>query len=78
MFVKICWVITALVTCFSALDYAATMVAAESAPQQAAGAAMAAVQVIVPYVFTRCMEGLAASRAADQAKKSGVFETETA
>jgi hypothetical protein len=64
MFVKICWVITALVTTYSALEYTVTMAEAQSAPQQAAGAAMAAARVIIPYVFTRCMEGLAAASAA--------------
>ncbi len=62
MFVRICWVITALLTAYCALEYAATMAGAQSAPQQAAGAAMGAAKVIFAYVFTRCMEGVVARR----------------
>jgi hypothetical protein len=60
-FVKFCWIITALATVVASIELFFTMTVAQSAPQQAGGAAMAAGIAIIPYVFTRCMEGLATS-----------------
>jgi hypothetical protein len=57
-FVKICWVITALASALALLAFAAAVLDANSAPQEAAGAAVAAAIAIIPYVFTRCVEGL--------------------
>lgn len=56
--VKICWGITALAACIAALVFVSIMGEANGAPQEAAGAAMALAIAIIPYVFTRCLEGL--------------------
>lgn len=53
----ILWFLTAVCAIISTLQFAATVTSAESAPQQAAGAAIAAAGVIIPYVFTRAIEG---------------------
>ena len=58
MLVKISWGITALAACASALIFVSTVGEATSAPQEAAGAAMAVAITVIPYVFTRCLEGL--------------------
>jgi hypothetical protein len=59
MFLSICRVITGLVCSVAVLELFFTLATSQSAPQQAAGAAIAAAMVIVPYVFTRMVEGLA-------------------
>jgi hypothetical protein len=53
---KICWAITLFMSCCSALFAFVTIGGANGAPQEAAGAAMA--MVVIPYVFTRCVEGI--------------------
>jgi hypothetical protein len=58
-FVTFCWIVTVLAACMAGFQLLFTMTSAQSAPQQAAGAALAAATVIVPYVFTRAMEGFA-------------------
>ena len=55
---KFCWAVTLVVSCIAAIGLLVTFAMAQSAPQQAAGAAMVAATCIVPYVFTRCVEGL--------------------
>jgi hypothetical protein len=57
-FVQFCWIVTAIVTMLAAVFLGWGMTVANGAPQEAAIAASAAAAVIVPYVFTRCMEGL--------------------
>jgi len=59
IFAKICWAVTLLATCFAALEFVAGTGTATGAPQQAAGAAMALAICVIPYVFTRCVEGMA-------------------
>jgi hypothetical protein len=59
VFTKICWGITAFATLPAAICLLATFSGSASAPQEAAGAAMACAIVIIPYVFTRAIEGLA-------------------
>jgi hypothetical protein len=57
---KFCWLITLLSTCFGFLVLANVFIAKGiSAPQEAAGAAMACALCVIPYVFTRAVEGLA-------------------
>jgi hypothetical protein len=56
MFFRICRVITILASCLAAIELAFTIFGSNSAPQQAAGAAIAAAMVIIPYVFTRMCE----------------------
>ena len=60
MALKICWVVTAIGASIGLLLLFATMGGSESAPQEAAGAAMALAAAAIPYVFTRCIEGLTA------------------
>ena len=55
--ILICWIVTLIAT----LPAAAMLLAAfgaTGAPQEAAGAAIACAIVVVPYVFTRAIEGL--------------------
>lgn len=54
---KICWAVTAFAAFFAFIDFA-QIGRAESAPQQAAIAAMAVATAVIPYVFTRAVEGL--------------------
>lgn len=58
MLVRICWGATAAIATFSLLTFASDLNQAESAPQQAAAAAMALAWVVMPYVLTRSIEGL--------------------
>ena len=58
MFVKICWVITALASAVGLFILFATLSSASGAPQEAAGAAIAVACVAIPHVFTRAMEGV--------------------
>lgn len=62
MFTKICWGITALASCLAAVGFVSSNAAATSAPQEAAGAAMALAIAVIPYVFTRCVEGMSSKR----------------
>jgi hypothetical protein len=52
------WLITILATLVSAIDFFFASATADSAPQQAAGAAMAVAQVAVPYVLARAFDEL--------------------
>jgi hypothetical protein len=70
MIVRICWGATAGIAAFGLLTFANDLSNAESAPQQAAAAAMAVAWVVMPYVFTRAMEGLFPPKAAAVSKKS--------
>lgn len=55
---KLCWMLTLLAACAAGLQLGFTFVASTSAPQQAAGAAIAIGLAVIPYVFTRCITGL--------------------
>ena len=52
------WLFTLLGTCVSALIMFGTFVGAKGAPQEAAGYAMACAFAVVPYVFTRAVQGM--------------------
>ena len=52
------WVITLLGGLVGAGTFALTMAAAESAPQQAAGAAMSLAYAAIPYVIARAWDGI--------------------
>lgn len=54
----ILWFLTLLSSLLAALTILFTTVAGQSAPQQAAGYAMACALAIVPYVFTRAVEAI--------------------
>jgi len=64
MLIKICWAVTAAFAAFNLLSFASDLNNAESAPQQAAAAAMAMAWVVIPYVLTRSIEGLFPPKAA--------------
>ncbi len=57
-FVGFCWGITALAAAVSTLILIGTFVGTVSAPQEAAGAALAVAIVAIPYIFTRSLQGL--------------------
>lgn len=54
--VKFLWVITAL-ACIPSGALLLLALVAQGAPQQAAGAAIAVAVAVIPYVFTRAVEG---------------------
>jgi hypothetical protein len=56
--VKISWGITAAATVLAGLAFIAMIGEAGGAPQEAAAAGIALAIVVIPYVFTRCLEGL--------------------
>jgi hypothetical protein len=55
---KICWVLSLFFGAGAALQLAITVSTAGSAPQQAAGAALAAAMAVVPYCFARSVDEL--------------------
>ncbi len=59
------WVLTLACSILAALVIAATLAFAKGAPQEAAGYAMACAFAVVPYVFTRAAEAIAAPRLRD-------------
>jgi hypothetical protein len=52
------WVAVCLSTIYGGLEFVNTLVLANSAPQQAAGAAMALGYAVIPYVLARAIDGL--------------------
>jgi len=52
-----CWIICLFASVISALFLISGLSAAESAPQEASIAAISVAIVIIPYVFTRAIEG---------------------
>ena len=60
MFLAFCRGITILAGCLALLELVMDSSLATSAPQQAAAAASAAAIAIIPYVFTKMVEGLSA------------------
>jgi hypothetical protein len=61
VFTKLCWIVTFFAACAAALIVFDTLVKAQSAPQQAAGAALALAVAVIPYVFTRAVAGISAA-----------------
>ncbi len=55
---KLLWVVTAVAAAFGAFVFVTSTMAANGAPQEAAGAAMAVALAVIPYIFTRCMQEL--------------------
>lgn len=53
-----CWVVTIICCVIAGILLIDTAFASEGAPQQAAGAAIAAALVVIPYVFTRAVSEL--------------------
>ena len=58
---KALWVLTLIGAVFGGLTIVITLGASSSAPQEAAGFAMACALAIVPYVFARAAQGLGAT-----------------
>jgi hypothetical protein len=56
--VKFFWAITLLASLVAAAGLAASALLLNSAPQQAAGAAISLGIALIPYIFTRAVEGL--------------------
>lgn len=61
-----CWAITVIACLVSGLLLFMTLTSSNGAPQEAAGAAMAAAVAIIPYVFSRAVTELSGSKAEDQ------------
>ncbi len=59
---RVSWIITIICTVLAALTLAGGFFGATSAPQEAAAGALAAALAIIPYVFTRALEGLRSPR----------------
>lgn len=56
---KLCWIVTMLGACAGMLCVINLFMSRGiSAPQEAAGAAIACAMCVVPYVFTRAIEGM--------------------
>lgn len=53
-----CWVVTIICCVIAGIVLMSTAFASDGAPQQAAGAAIAAALVVIPYVFTRAVSEL--------------------
>ena len=62
MFTKICWASPRWRHASPRLGSSQATPAATGAPQEAAGAAMALAIAVIPYVFTRCIEGMSSKR----------------
>jgi hypothetical protein len=60
VFLKICWVITGIASTAGLVELFSTLGEANGAPQQAAGAGIAIACAAIPYIFTRCIEGIGA------------------
>jgi hypothetical protein len=52
------WILPPLGSVIAGFEFLNSLIAATSAPQQAAGAAMAMCWAVLPYVFARAVEGL--------------------
>lgn len=60
-----CWIVTLLGCAIGALFLVDALIGDKSAPQQAAEAAVAVAFAIIPYCFSRAVDGLADSRRDD-------------
>lgn len=67
------WICTVLMACAAAFYGFDAQVNAKSAPQQAAGAAITACLVLVPYVFARAIEAI--TQAAWRREVLGLLKT---
>ncbi len=52
------WILPLVGSLIAGLEFFDSLISATSAPQQAAGAAMAMSWAVLPYVFARAAEGL--------------------
>jgi hypothetical protein len=65
----VCYGITLVCCIIAGFELVFTITSANGAPQEAAGAAIAAALVIIPYVFTRCVDALSAQKMEEQNQK---------
>lgn len=69
-----CWVITILCCIVAGIILISTSIGSNGAPQQAAGAAIAAALVVIPYVFTRAVSELSGNDTPPQRKHLSEIE----
>lgn len=74
MFILLCWLATIVASIIGLFFLAATMVFSDSAPQQAAGAAVALACSAIPYVFSRACESIVVAR---RTMKAETIDTRT-
>jgi hypothetical protein len=63
---RVIWILPLLGSLIAGLEFFDSIISATSAPQQAAGAAMAMSWAVLPYVFARAAEGLSQTDARRQ------------
>lgn len=57
--IVLCWIVTLMATGVAALIALPVLMSSEaSAPQQGAAGAMACAIAVIPYIFTRAIEGM--------------------
>lgn len=74
MFIFLCWLATLVGSVLGLCVLIVTMLFSDSAPQQAAGAALAVACVAIPYVFSRACENLIVTR---RTVKAAALDTKT-
>ena len=62
----ILWIVVALCAAYGMIEYFNMMSNAQSAPQQAAGAAMAMAVAVIPYVFVRAISKIEITKKRDK------------
>jgi hypothetical protein len=72
---KVLWVLTILGAVAGTLTLLGTFMESASAPQQAAGAAVAVAFVALPYCFARAIEGIRHEKERDEKPVIRVFAT---
>jgi hypothetical protein len=65
------WILPLLGSLIAGLEFFDSLISATSAPQQAAGAAMAMSWAVLPYVFARAADGLSQRPAAQSSRDAG-------
>ena len=63
---KVLWLLTLIGALFGGATILFTLAASSSAPQQAAGFAMACALAIVPYVFSKAVQGMVADSTSEE------------
>lgn len=66
---KALWVLTLIGAIFGGLTILITLATSKGAPQEAAGFAMACALAVVPYVFTRAVQGMGAASTHDEVNR---------
>lgn len=63
------WILTLIGAAFGGFTVLVTLAASQSAPQEAAGFAMACALAVVPYVFTKAIEGMGSTTREEEADR---------